>query len=141
MYFDIVKRCCSNSEKVFLYSESKQLFLLKLDSTDLCILKVIIYRVLQLPQFLLLFLLFLFLLLRQSGLPLFIVVVLLKFLWCERDETKTQRLKLRASGIQSPGLPTPASMPQTFQEVFFFFFNLTEKVHVLVTAYLHSTRW
>lgn len=56
-------------------------------TTDLCILKVIIYRILQLPQFLLFFLLFLFLLLRQSGLSLVIIVILV-FLWCEGNKTK-----------------------------------------------------
>lgn len=46
------------------------------ETTDLCILKVIIYRILQLPQFLLLFFLFLFLLLGQSSFSLFIIVIL-----------------------------------------------------------------
>lgn len=45
-------------------------------TTNLCILKVIIYRILQLPQFLLLFLLFLFLLLSQSSFSFFIIVIL-----------------------------------------------------------------
>lgn len=82
-------------------------------TTDLCILKVIIYGVLQLPQFLLFFLLLLFLFLRQSGLSLVIIVVLV-FLWCERDKTK-HGVKGRGTRDQNAGLPTTASMPQTLE--------------------------
>lgn len=57
-----------------------------IDSTDLCILKVIIYRILQLPQFLLLFLLFLFLLLSQSSFSLFVIIIL-NFLNITRKKT------------------------------------------------------
>lgn len=80
------------------------------NSTDLCILKVIIYRILQLPQFLLLFLLFLFLLLSQSSFSLFIIIIL-KFL-----NVKTKH-NVKGWGItaQNVWLPTTPSMPQTLE--------------------------
>lgn len=82
-------------------------------NTDLCILKVIIYRVLQLSQFLLLFLLFLFLLLCQSSLSLLIIVVLV-FLWFEGNKTRHD-VKGQANRYPTRGLPTTDSMPQTLE--------------------------
>lgn len=76
---------------------------LRESSTDLCVLKVIIYRVLQLPQFLLLFLLLLLLLLRQSGLSLVIVLVVLLFLWCNKTKRGVKRSARR--GIRPQGSP------------------------------------
>lgn len=69
------------------------------NSTDLCILKVIIYRILQLPQFFLLFLLFLFLLLSQSSFSL-IIIIILKFLNITRQNTtlKVGALQFRMCG-------------------------------------------
>lgn len=81
------------------------------NSTDLCILKVIIYRILQLPQFLLLFLLFLFLFLSQSSFSLFIIIIL-EFLNITRQTTT---LKVGAVTVQNVWLPTTPSMPQTLE--------------------------
>lgn len=54
----------------------QQQFLRQAVVTDLCVLKVVVYRILQLPQFLLFFFLFLFLLFGQSSLSLFVIIVL-----------------------------------------------------------------
>ena len=63
-------------------------------TTNLCVLKIIIYRVLQLPQFFFLFLFFLFLLLCESGLSLIIIFVILVFLWCKGRKKNNTELKI-----------------------------------------------
>lgn len=107
---------------------------LQVRTTDLSIFKVIIYRILQLPQFLFLFLLFFFLLLRQSGLSLVIIILVLVYLWCEGNKTQ--------QGVKGPGDQTSDyRAPHDSQHatdtgapgVF------TWEIHVLVTAYLRST--
>lgn len=92
---------------------------LQVSSTDLCVLKVIIYRVLQLPQFLLLFLLLLLLLLCQSGLSLVIVLVVLLFLWCN----KTKRGVKRSArwGIRPQGSPRQPACHRHWSSRSFFF--------------------
>lgn len=82
-------------------------------TTDLRILKVIIYRVLQLPQFLLLFLLFLFFFLCQSSLSLIIIVILM-CLQCKGNKTKSY-VKGKSTKSQDTGFPITASMPQTLE--------------------------
>lgn len=94
-------------------------------ATDLCVLKVIIYRILQLPQFLLLFLLFLFLLLSQSSFSLFIIVIL-EFL---KHHKAKHSVKGRDIAVKHAGLPTTASMPRTLE---------LRDFHVSDTSYLHS---
>lgn len=87
----------------FFQSLTIRAMCLWVSSTDLCVLKVIIYGVLQLPQFLLLLLLFLLLLLCQSGLALVIVLVVLLFLWCNKTERGVKRSAHR--GIRPQGSP------------------------------------
>lgn len=94
-------------------------------ATDLCVLKVIIYRKLQLPQLLLLFLLFLFLLLSQPSFSLFIIVIL-EFLKYHKAKGS---VKGRGIAVQRTGLPTTASMPRTLE---------LRDFHVSDTSYLHS---
>ncbi len=102
-------------------------------TTDLCVLKVIIYRILQLPQFLLFFLLFFFLFLRQSSLSLVIIVILV-YLWCEGNKKKTLCLQLRHQGSENRAPHNSQHATDTGAPGVF-----TWEIHVLVTAYLHST--
>lgn len=94
-------------------------------ATDLCVLKVIIYRILQLPQLLLLLLLFLFLLLSQPSFSLFIIVIL-EFLKYHKPK---HSVKGRGRAAQDTGLPTTVSMPRTLE---------LRDFHVSDTSYLHS---